>query len=356
MPMPRHKSPKGVNTSLIAVNCPLPVQFDVYWGCSHQCKYCFANYRGGFVSGEKRVDTTEGIMRYGTAKDLADFISGKRSRAQAWCDWDIPIKFGTNSDPFQPCELKERATMKCLKLFAKTGYPFIIITKGAPIAARPEYLAVLKDCNVCFHSTMCCSAYDRLEQGAPTYEERLAATHKLSAVVPRTIAHWQPYFFEFHKEAMKEIPRVKAAGCYGILNQGAYIKKPLGYCTERRGAWYMAPDEYDRYWTKAIRKACHQNGLVFLTSEMTAYSDEVPCCGTKGLKGFAPSRCNSMYKIFRLDEYHATPAQCARGSAEGLLNFARRKYPYSKIKTMSFKEIVEGWIAEPDTVTWQGRR
>ena len=139
--MIKHQSSKGPNTSFVAVNCPFPVQFDVYWGCSHKCKYCFANKRGGFNSGESRVESDDGIMRYGTARQLADWIKGKRSKSEAWCDWNIPIKFGTNSDPFQPCELKERATLKCLKVLAKTGYPFILISKGATIAARPEYLA-----------------------------------------------------------------------------------------------------------------------------------------------------------------------------------------------------------------------
>ena len=353
--MIKHQSSKGPNTSFVAVNCPFPVQFDVYWGCSHKCKYCFANKRGGFNSGESRVESDDGIMRYGTARQLADWIKGKRSKSEAWCDWNIPIKFGTNSDPFQPCELKERATLKCLKVLAKTGYPFILISKGATIAARPEYLAVLKDCNVLFHLSLCCARHDALEKGAPTYEERLSALHKLSTVCKRTVARWQPYFYEFHKDAMREIPRVKDAGAYGILVQGAYLQKPLGLCNEKQGAKFFYPDKYVRRWTQDIKRECHKNGLVFLTSDMYAESDEIPCCGVMDLPDFEPSRCNSLYRILAPEKYKPTCGQCAKGSALGILNFARRKKSYKQICKMSFREVVEDYADNPETIAWTER-
>lgn len=61
--------------------CDVPVRFDTYVGCSHGCKYCFA---------EKFRDMKD-IEVGETAKDLQRFIEGKRTPDTNWCDWDIPI-------------------------------------------------------------------------------------------------------------------------------------------------------------------------------------------------------------------------------------------------------------------------
>ena len=70
--------------------CNLPVRFDTYRGCSHGCRYCFAQKKND-ISHIERDESVDG---------LRSFIEGKRGNETEWCDWNIPIHWGGMSDPF----------------------------------------------------------------------------------------------------------------------------------------------------------------------------------------------------------------------------------------------------------------
>lgn len=126
----------GCKCGTQVILCNLPVRFDTYKGCSHGCKYCFA---------QKKQNISK-IQRDETVEALRSFVEGKRGRETAWCDWNIPIHWGGMSDPFQPIEKNIRASYECLKLLAETKYPFVVSTKGR-LVADPEYLELLEKCN-----------------------------------------------------------------------------------------------------------------------------------------------------------------------------------------------------------------
>lgn len=130
--------------------CNLPVRFDTYRGCSHGCRYCFAQKKND-ISHIERDESVDG---------LRSFIEGKRGNETEWCDWNIPIHWGGMSDPFQPVEKQIHASYECLKLLAETKYPFVVSTKGRLIA-DPEYLDLLAQCNCVLQISMVCSKYDR---------------------------------------------------------------------------------------------------------------------------------------------------------------------------------------------------
>lgn len=186
--------------------CNLPVRFDTYRGCSHGCRYCFAQKKND-ISHIERDESVDG---------LRSFIEGKRGNETEWCDWNIPIHWGGMSDPFQPVEKQIHASYECLKLLAETKYPFVVSTKGRLIA-DPEYLDLLAQCNCVLQISMVCSKYDRLERGTPSYEERLTILKTVSARVQRTIVRIQPYMPEVFHDVMKNIPRIAEAGAYGVI-------------------------------------------------------------------------------------------------------------------------------------------
>lgn len=189
--------------------CNLPVRFDTYRGCSHGCRYCFAQKKND-ISHIERDESVDG---------LRSFIEGKRGNETEWCDWNIPIHWGGMSDPFQPVEKQIHASYECLKLLAETKYPFVVSTKGRLIA-DPEYLDLLAQCNCVLQISMVCSKYDRLERGTPSYEERLTILKTVSARVQRTIVRIQPYMPEVFHDVMKNIPRIAEAGAYGVIVEG----------------------------------------------------------------------------------------------------------------------------------------
>ena len=223
--------------------CNLPVRFDTYRGCSHGCRYCFAQKKND-ISHIERDESVDG---------LRSFIEGKRGNETEWCDWNIPIHWGGMSDPFQPVEKQIRASYECLKLLAETKYPFVVSTKGRLIA-DPEYLDLLAQCNCVLQISMVCSKYDRLERGTPSYEERLAILKTVSARVQRTIVRIQPYMPEVFHDVMKNIPRIAEAGAYGVIVEGMKF-----YSGENR---------------------------------LRAMGDSMTCCGIDGLPGFRPNEYN----------------------------------------------------------------
>ena len=109
------------------LTCDYPIHFDTYEGCSHGCKYCFVKHKYS-IDNIKPLNTTKGLKR---------FIKGGRNLETKWCDWNIPLHWGANSDPFQSCERAYRKSLECLRIFAETGYPVIISTKN-PVMLTEE--------------------------------------------------------------------------------------------------------------------------------------------------------------------------------------------------------------------------
>lgn len=189
------------------LTCDFPVHMDTYRGCGHGCLYC--RVRKKYAIGD--------VSPLPSVKNLQNFISGKRGGETKWCDWDIPLHWGGNSDPFQPCELEHRVSLECLRVFAESGYPFIVSTKNPVMLTQEPYYSTVCKCNMVLQVSMACSKYDKLEPGAPNYEERLRAVAKLSPVVKRAIVRVQPFFPDALGEIIAELPRYKEAGVYGII-------------------------------------------------------------------------------------------------------------------------------------------
>lgn len=251
----------GCKCGTQVILCNLPVRFDTYKGCSHGCKYCFAQKKQNIAK----------IQRDETVEALRSFIEGKRGRETAWCDWNIPIHWGGMSDPFQPIEKNIRASYECLKLLAETKYPFVVSTKGK-LVAEPEYLELLEKCNCVVQVSMVCSKYDQLEPGTPSYEERLKIVETLAPRVQRVIVRIQPYMPEVFRDVMKNIPRLAAAGhdwrCYLLLyplptrpDNGSHGKafSPTVFSRLRRGQYVVARHREYAEACNELRSVCRGN-------------------------------------------------------------------------------------------------
>lgn len=265
------------------VLCNLPIRFDTYVGCSHGCRYCFVQKKNGQLEAVKKGDTVE---------SLKAFVQGKRSGETAWCDWNIPIHWGGMSDPFQPVEKKYGYSLECLKYLAETKYPFVVSTKGR-LAASPEYLELLAECNCVVQISMVCSRYDQLEKGAPSYEERLEMLRTISPRVKRTIVRIQPFMHEVLQDVLKNLPRVKAAGAHGVVVEGMKFAKAKPGLV-RVGGDCVYPIELLRADFEQIKAEAHRCGLVFYSGEnrLRNMGDDMTCCGIEGLDGFKPNIYN----------------------------------------------------------------
>lgn len=265
------------------LTCDYPIHFDTYKGCSHACKYCFVKQKYSIAN----------ITPIKQVKALTDFINGKRDRETRWCDWNIPLHWGGNSDPFQECERVYKYSLDCLKVFAETKYPFIVSTKNPLMLLEDDYLSLISECRCVLQVSMACSKYDKLETGCPTYQQRLEACAKLSDKVTRIIARVRPYFPDCHKEILAEIPNYAKAGIYGI-SISSFVSKKKQKGMKRYGTNYMFDIDLLVPRFREIKKACHENGLKFFCCEdgLEHWSDSLSCCGTMGLDDFIPNTYN----------------------------------------------------------------
>lgn len=281
----------GVDCGSQAVLCEYPVRLDTYSGCSHGCKYCFAR---------TKVDIEKVTMK-NCAKQLRGFIEGKRNGVTKWCDWAIPLHWGGLSDPFQPVERRAGASLECLKIFAETKYPVIISTKGKLITEEP-YLSILRECNAVVQVSMVCSSYDRMEPGAPSFEERLSMVARLAGNCRRVIVRAQPYITGVKREFLSNIPRFAKAGAHGVTVEGMKFKKGKPGLVKVRGDYCYPEDLLEAHYT-LIRDACHDAGLAFFCAEnrLRPMGDSPACCGCGDLPGFRGNRFNAVSLLNGID-------------------------------------------------------
>jgi hypothetical protein len=241
---------------------------------------------------QKKNGQLEAVKKGDTVESLKAFVQGKRSGETAWCDWNIPIHWGGMSDPFQPVEKKYGYSLECLKYLAETKYPFVVSTKGR-LAASPEYLELLAECNCVVQISMVCSRYDKLEKGAPSYEERLEMLRTISPRVKRTIVRIQPFMHEVLQDVLKNLPRVKDAGAHGVVVEGMKFAKAKPGLV-RVGGDCVYPIELLRADFEQIKAEAHRCGLVFYSGEnrLRNMGDDMTCCGIEGLDGFKPNTYN----------------------------------------------------------------
>lgn len=118
-----------------------PLAANLYSGCSHGCTYCYApsalrRQREVFHSD---VAPRKNILEL-FKKDIdSGRFSGKR----------ILLSFTT--DPYQPCETKQKLTRRALCMLSDAGMNFEILTKGGMRASRDFDLYRSGDC---FASTL----------------------------------------------------------------------------------------------------------------------------------------------------------------------------------------------------------
>ncbi len=316
--------------------CDLPIRFDTYEGCTHACAYCFVKLKKDI----SQVKKGEGI------KSLIDFINGKRTNDTNWCDWNIPLHWGGVSDPFQPAEDVYKLSLQALKVFAETKYPFVVSTKGSLIAKEP-YLSLLSKCNVVLQVSLVSPLFDKIEQGAPTYEERIKIISKVAPKVKRLIIRIQPFVIEAKRDIIKAIKRYKEIGVYGVTIEGMkYKRKRQGLI--KLGGDFVYPIRTLKQAFSEIKAECKKHGLKFYCAEnrLRNMGDSLSCCGIDGLEGFQGNSYNIGHYLFDKKNFNPTKAMQKKGTAHCIKAIVQTSEAYNVIKNKSLEEIMN--VAKTD--------
>jgi len=314
--------------------CDLPIRYDSYKGCSHGCKYCF-------VMRKSSLD----VSPFEKPERILEFIKGKRNTETNWADWNIPIHWGGMSDPFQPCELKYKYSLKALQYFSEYNYPVVISTKGKLCVEEP-YISLIKAGNVVMQISALCSKYDELEPGAPSFQERLRMIETLSKNAKRVIVRCQPYIPDIFQDVKSNIKKFADAGAYGVIFEGMkFVRKKPGLV--KVAGDMVIPVEILKREFERLKQECHKYGLKFYSGEnrLRKIGDSLTCCGIDDLIDFVPNRFN-LNHILNGDIQQPTEAQKRKGTA-GCFQTVYQTAGYFRniVKPKSFAECMM-WTVE----------
>jgi len=278
--------------------CDIPIRFDTYVGCSHECQYCFVQRKSEVFHNIKDGESIEVLM---------NFINNNRPVEVKWCDWNIPLHWGGMSDPFQPIERERKRSLEALKVFHDTQYPFVVSTKNKLIAEEP-YFSLIKECNCVVQFSACCPEYNEMEQGASTFEERLEAAAKITPY-KRVNIRCQPYIPKYFDSVMKAIDLFHEAGVHGCIFEGIKYQKKQPGTIKIQGDSVYPSALYKKHFIQ-FKAKLHKLGMKFYCGEnrLRGMSDELCCCGIEGM-GWKENKANLNHYLYDRENFKFEPSQ-----------------------------------------------
>jgi len=157
-----------------------------YRGCEHGCVYCFARPTHATMGLSPGLDfETRLFAKAGAAALLEKELAAPRYEAKT-------IAIGTNTDPYQPIERKERITRQILEVLCATDHPVGIVTKSALVLRDLDLLAPMAAKGLVkvavSITTLDADLARKMEPRASTPAQRLHAIEELTkAGVPASV-------------------------------------------------------------------------------------------------------------------------------------------------------------------------
>ena len=110
-----------------------------YRGCEHGCVYCFARPTHAYLGLSPGLDFETRLFSKINAASLLE----RELSAPGYAVKTIAI--GTNTDPYQPVERKERVMRRVLEVLALSNHPVAIVTKSALVLRDLDLLAPMAE-------------------------------------------------------------------------------------------------------------------------------------------------------------------------------------------------------------------
>lgn len=214
--------------------CPIPFHFDTYRGCQYGCLFCFARdfirfarrnkegeeRRQAYITGnspEGLAKWCESVRKHGINLQDAASVAFKER---------MPVKIRATADPFPMCELNERITHDCLRVFNKYDYPVQISTKNPQVFLH--YANEFRRANIALNVS--CSFCDddvarRIETGAIPPSKRFAAIKELSKMGYRVTVRIQPFILPYSEKTAERFVKILAdIEAYGFETEGLKLR------------------------------------------------------------------------------------------------------------------------------------
>jgi len=140
---------------------------NVYIGCQHACRYCYADYYTRKIYGIKDSWGTYVFAKINAPSLLLKEIKRKKKGI---------VYISSLSDPYQPIEEKYKLTRKILEILLSHDWPIIVQTKSTLVLRDLDLLERFSQAEVGFTIiTLDEKIRERLEPYAPPIAERIRA-------------------------------------------------------------------------------------------------------------------------------------------------------------------------------------
>lgn len=172
---PRPPASRTDPAQSVLIPCGLPgfeYQFEPYFGCGHQCLYCYAmcGPGGTWLDEVKPYDDMPARLHAAIA-DLEP----------------QPIYLGLYCDPYQPAEAEQRQTRQALRILADAGFSASILTKSDMVTRDLDLLAAMPQASVGVSLGFSDDSLRRaLEEDTPPNERRVDALKAAKAAGVQT--------------------------------------------------------------------------------------------------------------------------------------------------------------------------
>lgn len=181
------------------LDCAMPMTFDTYSNCAHQCVYCFAYFQKAM--GTTKDEYLHHRVRSVNVNRIKKMFTEPDKYAGQFAFYikqRMVLQWGGMSDPLDWYEQNFRKSLELLQFFKEIDYPISISTKGVWSVDDPEYQAVYKDAGNLQMKYSIITANpeytDALEAGTPTSMERFTALKKLKDMgVAITTLRFRPF-------------------------------------------------------------------------------------------------------------------------------------------------------------------
>jgi DNA repair photolyase len=166
---------------------PFDQSINPYRGCEHGCIYCYARPSHAYLGLSSGLDFETKLF---AKPDAADLLDAELRRSVYRC---ATIAIGTNTDPYQPVERRQRIMRSLLEVLQAFRHPVCITTKSALVLRDIDILAPMAADGLA-SVTVSITTLDRdlarrLEPRAAVPSRRLAAIRDLArAGVPTAVS------------------------------------------------------------------------------------------------------------------------------------------------------------------------
>lgn len=322
------------------LDCAMPMTFDTYSNCAHQCLYCFSFFQRAIGEGSEeylhhkvRAVSVERVIRMFTDPDkhAGQFKNYIKRR--------MTLQWGGLSDGFDFYERKFRKSLELLRFFNSIDYPLSISTKGVWWVYDDDYRKELegrKNIHVKYSIITDNEKHVKeLEPGVPTAQARFEAMRELNKLgIGATTLRFRPFVIgtsDLCIDSMFE--KAKEVGCYSVTTEFLGWESRSSNTSRERLDRMSKTLGYD-VWKFYLENSAHASGLLRLNydlkrpymKKMKAKAEELD------LKFFVSDAHH------KEDSYHA--GCCGLPETGPLSNVNRGQYAYA-IKIAKQKGFVQ---------------